>query len=695
MATYVPNATQATEPVESRTVESAALEFRTLKGSVNGRVDALQADIDAEIADRLADAAALQAEVDAVEVRTLALEQLAFNGSTPGAVTVQRFACNGVQTVFVLAVTPVTVTAVDAYINGVYQNHDTFSVSGNTITFTEAPTAGAVLEMQLSVPLQLGTTTADAVEYTPAGTGAVATTVQSKLREAVSVLDFGAVGDDSTDNTAAIQFAINHVQVTNETLYFPPGTYRVTGAGLTVSGPISIVGAGNSASSIKNINGVCLNVSGTHVYVSDIAINSLGGGHTITQPSGTSLSQSSFVNAIIIQQGVTYSCWDNNGQEFLNNRFRDCEFYHGTVAAPASVPAFKLVSAGGNINDNVWETTRINGNNSNGYSFHIEATGVNHQYNNALRDITFECCNGGGIRLISCFAYEIINCTNWDADIYGPVRSHFYDIKSNASNYLSQGVIKGCYRWAGVNDTNVYDIKLGATCPGTVIEICGAGNYANAFIADLNSNNCVVVFPDIPTFAILNSANAIVLNDGGYIRAGKGVKGVLPVTPETYTFGSTNVPAARIVPNASGGTATLPTSMGALQWANAAGSSVYGVIDVLWDNPSASSRTGMVFSCNVNGSFAEGVRIQATDGAFLPGADNARQLGNASKRWSNLYATKIRTGNGGVFITSGVGSPEGIVDAPVGSMYTRTDGGAGTTLYVKESGTTALGWVSK
>ena len=35
MATYIPNATQATEPVESRTVESAALEFRTLKSRVN------------------------------------------------------------------------------------------------------------------------------------------------------------------------------------------------------------------------------------------------------------------------------------------------------------------------------------------------------------------------------------------------------------------------------------------------------------------------------------------------------------------------------------------------------------------------------------------------------------------------------------------------------------------------------------
>lgn len=35
MATYVPNATDAAEPTTSKTVESAAEEFRTLKGSIN------------------------------------------------------------------------------------------------------------------------------------------------------------------------------------------------------------------------------------------------------------------------------------------------------------------------------------------------------------------------------------------------------------------------------------------------------------------------------------------------------------------------------------------------------------------------------------------------------------------------------------------------------------------------------------
>jgi hypothetical protein len=44
---------------------------------------------------------------------------------------------------------------------------------------------------------------------------------------------------------------------------------------------------------------------------------------------------------------------------------------------------------------------------------------------------------------------------------------------------------------------------------------------------------------------------------------------------------------------------------------------------------------------------------------------------------------------------SGSGTPEGAVVAPVGSLFQRTDGGASTTLYVKESGTGNTGWVAK
>ncbi|WP_432421722.1 pyocin knob domain-containing protein [Paenibacillus peoriae] len=44
---------------------------------------------------------------------------------------------------------------------------------------------------------------------------------------------------------------------------------------------------------------------------------------------------------------------------------------------------------------------------------------------------------------------------------------------------------------------------------------------------------------------------------------------------------------------------------------------------------------------------------------------------------------------------SGNGSPEGVVSAPVGSLYRRWDGGANTTLYVKQSGSGNTGWAAK
>lgn len=46
-------------------------------------------------------------------------------------------------------------------------------------------------------------------------------------------------------------------------------------------------------------------------------------------------------------------------------------------------------------------------------------------------------------------------------------------------------------------------------------------------------------------------------------------------------------------------------------------------------------------------------------------------------------------------VLSGTGSPEGVVTAPIGKLYLRQDGGANTTLYVKESGVSSTGWIAK
>ena len=70
------------------------------------------------------------------------------------------------------------------------------------------------------------------VSFTQTGTGAVARTADSKLKEIVSVKDFGATGNGTTDDTTAIQTAVTYLNLLAltqpVTLHFPAGTYRIT-----------------------------------------------------------------------------------------------------------------------------------------------------------------------------------------------------------------------------------------------------------------------------------------------------------------------------------------------------------------------------------------------------------------------------------------------------------------------------------
>ena len=88
----------------------------------------------------------------------------------------------------------------------------------------------------------------NSVGYLPAGTGAVATTVQTKLRETVSIKDFGAVGDGVADDTAAIQAAITAVQTAGGgVVLFPTGTYKTTST-ITLLSTVFLSGYGATIS---------------------------------------------------------------------------------------------------------------------------------------------------------------------------------------------------------------------------------------------------------------------------------------------------------------------------------------------------------------------------------------------------------------------------------------------------------------
>jgi hypothetical protein len=103
---------------------------------------------------------------------------------------------------------------------------------------------------------------ADGIIYNEGGAGAVDRTVANKLRENVSVKDFGAVGDGITNDTVAIQAALNSGA---KRVFVPAGTYVIT-ATLTIPDNVSLEGDGIGATIFDGSSATYANLtSGRHI----------------------------------------------------------------------------------------------------------------------------------------------------------------------------------------------------------------------------------------------------------------------------------------------------------------------------------------------------------------------------------------------------------------------------------------------
>lgn len=60
---------------------------------------------------------------------------------------VANFTGNGTQTIFTLPLSPIDENSTQIYINGVYQNKNTYSVTTTSITFSEAPPVNSKIEV--------------------------------------------------------------------------------------------------------------------------------------------------------------------------------------------------------------------------------------------------------------------------------------------------------------------------------------------------------------------------------------------------------------------------------------------------------------------------------------------------------------------------------------------------------------------
>lgn len=191
---------------------------------------------------------------------------------------------DGVASTFALSYPPATVRNLDVSINGVTQVPVIdYDINGQALNFTTPPPLGSVVLAKYwqALPNSSGaaqdftltpngyTTAVDVQEgfddlgssagtskvgFLQAGTGAQARSAQDKLRDIISVKDFGAVGDGVTDDTAAIQAAINACAGTTvgtaKTVYFPAGDYYIS-APIEIPNYTSIIGDGPSKSRIN------------------------------------------------------------------------------------------------------------------------------------------------------------------------------------------------------------------------------------------------------------------------------------------------------------------------------------------------------------------------------------------------------------------------------------------------------------
>jgi hypothetical protein len=101
----------------------------------------------------------------------------------------------------------------------------------------------------------------------------------------------------------------------------------------------------------------------------------------------------------------------------------------------------------------------------------------------------------------------------------------------------------------------------------------------------------------------------------------------------------------------------------------------------IWEITSVTDATGYV---------KFGATLLANDGAFADGDALLVTIQNGAAGGGG--GASLISGLSSMYVGSGTGSPEGVVTAAVGAIYTRIDGTPNHTLYVKEVGSGNTGW---
>lgn len=216
----------------------------------------------------------------------------------------------------------------------------------------------------------------------------------------VTPQDYGATGNGSTDDTAAIQAALTAVQAAGGgTVLFPYGTYKISSA-LSVPSLVSLLGVGPNASVINqtstSANGITYNpASLSYASIEDLTITGPGSGTGVgvlveANSGAANVTSCSF-------QDVTISGFGSHGFELVNGV--GCQLNTVNVS---SVGGHGLFLSGGTGNS--LSNCFTNGGASTQQGFQL--TSANYTTLNGCK--AFGC--GGGFQVTGGSANQLTGC---------------------------------------------------------------------------------------------------------------------------------------------------------------------------------------------------------------------------------------------------------------------------------------------
>lgn len=390
------------------------------------------------------------------------------------------------------------------------------------------PSSGYVLRTDATLRSDLASENgSELVGYHPAGTGAVATTVQSKLLEFVSVKDFGAVGDGLADDTSAVQAVLDSgalrvvipsgitVGVTGLTMAANQ-TLEIHGKIKKLSGASPIVSMANGCRVIGTgeINGnsvVCDGIFAagvSNLEISGLYIHHVGGKGIATYTSGSTVKIHN--NRITNITGQAISLEYTNAVTITNNNidtaFHGIQWWGGDSDVSETPGIFGLQIANNmvsNVMGGIWGSL----------GQHIAVVG-NHVENCSDVGIDFEGCYD-----FTCVGNTALECSNGCyAVFFGAKRGVFSG--NTARNIISSGA--GFYATTNTSYKNESITIIGNIFAGKGIGIYADPHLGLSLTNTSITNNDIVSTGGLRGISIFENTN-LVISGNRIVTVGSGV----------------------------------------------------------------------------------------------------------------------------------------------------------------------------